>query len=233
MKIIEFKNEECYLDYFKNCPWKAGKFLYKLINEDKLEEKIGKNKIFILVDNDKVISFATYSQRDCINDDNMYPWIGFVYTDEAYRGNRYSQKIIDYIIEKARNDGNEKVYIATDHIGLYEKYGFEYMENRVDIYNEESRIYFYDLLKKYYRIIENYYDDNGILRQYPSKKPLRMIALKRIGEAFEYNKDYKEKEINEIIKSKIGFNDVELIRRELYNNRILNRLIDGSKYWKE
>ena len=82
-------------------------------------------------------------------------------------------------------------------------------------------------------MLENYYDSNGLLKQWPSKKPLQKIILKRFKDYFEYNKDYTEKEINEIIKSKIAFNDIEMIRRELYNNLILNRLLNGSKYWKE
>ena len=234
MKIIEFKNEQYILEYFKECSWGAANFLYNLIIQNKVEEVLGeKTKIVVFVDGENVISFATYAKRDCIKDDSLYPWIGFVYTDESYRGHRYSQKVIDYIINKAQDAGYYNIYLATDHIGFYEKYGFDHIENRIDIYNEESRIYKYDLLKKYESSLENYYDSNGLLRMWPSKKPLRLIALKRIGEAFLYGKEYKEKEVNEIIKSKISFNDVELIRRELYNNHILNRLINGSKYWKE
>ena len=234
MKIIEFKNEENIVNYLKDCPWNAGKFLYKLIRENKIEEVLGeKSKVIVLLDNDNVVSFATYAKNDCIKADDLFPWIGFVYTDEKYRGKRYSQKVINYIIEKARNDGYAKVYLATTHNGFYEKYGFVYLEDRVDIYNEIDRIYYFDLLEKYYKMLENYYDSNGLLKQFPSKKPLRDIVLKKIGESFEYGKDYKEREINEIIKKNICFNDVELIRRELYNNHILNRLRDGSKYWKE
>lgn len=82
-------------------------------------------------------------------------------------------------------------------------------------------------------MLENYYDNDGLLKQWPSKKPLKNIILKRIGDSFVKDKDYTEKEVNSIIKNKIGFNDIEMIRRELYNNHILNRLKDGSKYWKE
>lgn len=234
MKIIEFKKEQYILEYFKTCSWGAANFLYDLIIQNKVEDVLGeKTKIVVLVDEEKVISFATFAKRDCIKDDSMYPWIGFVYTDEFYRGNRYSQTVIDYIINKAKDAGHYNIYLATDHIGFYEKYGFEYIENRIDIYNEDSRIYKFDLFKKYESMLENYYDSNGLLKVWPKKKPLRMIVLKKIGEAFVYGKEYNEKEVNEIIKRKISFNDVELIRRELFNNHILNRLIDGSKYWKE
>lgn len=146
MEIIEFKNEQYVIDYFRNCSWGAAKFLYKLIDEKKVEEVLGENtKIIALVDNQKVISFATYAKRDCIIDDKLFPWIGFVYTDKEYRGNRYSQQVINYIINKATIDDFSNVYLATDHIGFYEKYGFEYVEDRLDIYNEISRIYKFNL----------------------------------------------------------------------------------------
>jgi len=146
MEIIEFKNEQYVIDYFRNCTWGAAKFLYKLIDEKKVEEVLGENtKIIALVDEQKVISFATYAKRDCILDDKLFPWIGFVYTDKDYRGKRFSQQVINYIINKATIDGFSNVYLATDHIGFYEKYGFEYVEDRLDIYNEVSRIYKFDL----------------------------------------------------------------------------------------
>lgn len=75
----------------------------------------------------------------------MFTWIGFVFTFPEYRGNRYSGQLIQHACEYGKNKGDKVVYIATDHIGLYEKYGFEYKENRIDIYNENSRIYYKNL----------------------------------------------------------------------------------------
>lgn len=146
MKVIEFEKEQYILEYFKNCEWGAAKFLYSLIIEDRLYNVLGNDtKVIVLVDDEKVVSFATYANQDCVDDKSLYPWIGFVYTDEAYRGKRYSQKVINYIIDLAKKDEHSNIYLATDHIGFYEKYGFKYMETRIDIYNEESRIYYYAL----------------------------------------------------------------------------------------
>lgn len=142
MKIIEFKKEQYILEYLKNCEWGAAKFLYDLIVNDKLYETLGEDtKIIVLVEKTNVVSFATYANQDCVDDKTLLPWIGFVYTAEAYRGHRYSQKVIEYIRDLAKKDNYSCVYLATDHIGLYEKYGFTYMESRIDIYNDESRIY--------------------------------------------------------------------------------------------
>lgn len=146
MKIIDFKDELYILKYLENHPWGAGKFLYELMINNNVEEVLGsKSKVVVMVDNENVVSFATYAHQDCIKDETLFPWIGFVYTEEAYRGNRYSQKLINHILDRARQDGYKKVYLATDHIGLYEKYGFKYLESRIDIYNDDCRIYTYDL----------------------------------------------------------------------------------------
>lgn len=81
--------------------------------------------------------------------------------------------------------------------------------------------------------VKRYYDSEGKLTQYPSKRPMRIIALIRIAEKFVVDKKYNEKEVNEIIKDSISFTDVEVIRRELYQYKLINRLRDGSEYWVE
>ena len=92
------------------------------------------------------------------------------------------------------------------------------MEKSIQIYNKK---------------LDNYYDDDGRLMQYPSKKPMRIIALIKITEQMDSNKKYTEKEINEIIISQNAFSDIELIRREMYQYKFLGRLRDGSEYWVE
>lgn len=37
--------------------------------------------------------------------------------------------------------GKESIYISTDHIGLYEKYGYDFLDTRITVSGEESRIY--------------------------------------------------------------------------------------------
>ena len=88
-------------------------------------------------------------------------------------------------------------------------------------------------MQDYHKKLENYYDAEGKLLQYPSKRPMRIISLIKIAECFEKDKKYTEKEVNEIIKSKIAFSDVELIRREMFQYKMIGRLKDGSQYWAE
>ena len=92
------------------------------------------------------------------------------------------------------------------------------MEKEIEVYKEK---------------LAGYYDSKNKLKQYPSKRPMRIIALARIAEKFEEEKKYTEKEVNEIIKESISFTDIELIRREMFQYKFIGRLRDGSEYWLE
>lgn len=81
--------------------------------------------------------------------------------------------------------------------------------------------------------VKRYYDNEDRLIQYPTKRPLRILALSKIAEKFELSVKYTEKEVNEIIRNSIVFTDIELIRREMFQHRFIGRLRDGSKYWLE
>lgn len=95
----------------------------------------------MLVDGDVLVSFVTLSAQNCIADPALMPWLGFFHTAPEYRGNHYGKLLIDGVCEFARKANYNKIYIATDHIGLYEKYGFVFLENRIDIWGVDSRIY--------------------------------------------------------------------------------------------
>lgn len=88
-------------------------------------------------------------------------------------------------------------------------------------------------IQMYQKKLNHYYDVNRRLVQYPSKRPMRILALTKIAEQIDANRKYTEKEINEMIRSCIAFEDIELIRREMYQYKFLGRLRDGSEYWAE
>lgn len=147
MEIIEYfsdENKEHWNEQISLSDWKAAKFLLKLLNDmRKFEELLGSDgKLFLLVDGENIVSFVTLTRQDCIRDKSMFPWLGFLYTYSEYRGNRYSEKLIKYVEEEAKSENHSIIYLATDHIDLYEKYGYTYLETRKDYWNEEARIYY-------------------------------------------------------------------------------------------
>ena len=145
MKILEYfeaHDPEHWLRQIKGYSWGAAKFLAKLLEEGRFHALLGSDgKLFLLTHGQALVSFATLTAQDCVDDKTMTPWIGFVHTAPEYRGSRRAGLVIDHACAQAAMQGAKQVYIATDHIGVYEKYGFAYLENRVDIYGEDSRIY--------------------------------------------------------------------------------------------
>lgn len=139
---FECENQKEWIDKIGRCDWSAARFLAELLSQNRFDETLGEGgKLFLMADGENLVSFATLTKIDCVKDNSLYPWIGFVFTHPDYRGHRYSGDVIESACIAAKVQGYSKVYLATDHIGLYEHYGFEYMETRTDIYGEESRIY--------------------------------------------------------------------------------------------
>lgn len=148
MEIIDYfssKNQKLWLSKIQKCNWSAARILAKMLLENTFHERLGWGFLYLLIKDEHLLSFGTLTQKDCIEDNNMYPWIGFIYTQPQYRGHRYSQKLINKMLDDALNQGYFCVYLASDHIGLYEKYGFTYLENRIDIWGDNNRIYFINL----------------------------------------------------------------------------------------
>lgn len=145
MEIIDyFKSDrrEHWLAEIKKSDWRAAPTLARFIEENSFHDNLGKGTLLLLADGDRLVSFVTFAERDCIDDEKLTPWVGFVYTFPDYRGHRHVGRLIRRCEEIAAENGVSPIYVCTDHVGLYEKYGFSYMESRVDIYGGDSRIYF-------------------------------------------------------------------------------------------
>lgn len=148
MHIINFfdsdRREEL-LAQIEKADWGAARFLVKLIREGTFLETLGgEGSLYLLMEGGKIVSFATLTRQDCIRDEGMFPWIGFVFTYPECRGGRKMGKLLEYLAGVAARQGHSKVYVATDHVGVYEKYGFTYLENRVSVWGDDDRVLYRD-----------------------------------------------------------------------------------------
>ena len=71
----------------------------------------------------------------------------------------------------------------------------------------------------------------GILR-WPKKPAEKHEVIEWLSTKFNFNQEYTEKEINQIIESNHAFSDAPLLRRELISKKFLDRENDGSRYWR-
>ncbi len=144
MEIVKYSPSahDIFLRQIEACEWDAAKFLASLIKETRLETTLGGwAELYLLTEGNRLVSFLTLSAQDCIAEPEQTPWLGFFYTFPAYRGHRYGKILIDHAEKIARERGYSEIYLATDEVGLYEKYGFTYLESLIDVWGEDSRIY--------------------------------------------------------------------------------------------
>ncbi len=141
IRYFQSDRQSHWLAEIEKTEWRAAKFLAELLQTGRFHDALGPGALYLLTEGDALVSFLTLSQKDCINAPDCFPWIGFVHTNPAYRGQRCAGRLLDHACEVAAKHGAPRVYICTDHEGLYEKYGFTYLEDRLSIYGEMSRVY--------------------------------------------------------------------------------------------
>ena len=125
-------------DYAENCSWGEGKALAGAMDNNQFNDW---ERVIAAVDNEKVCGYCTVSKTDCIPDVDYTPYISFLFVGEEYRGNRLSQQLIEYAIDYMKNIGYSKVYIVSDHVNLYEKYGFRVIDQKIAPWGSEEKIY--------------------------------------------------------------------------------------------
>jgi len=119
------------------------KILSDLLKNGTLFEKTGKNtKVFLLTDQEELFGFCTVSEKKYDIASSLSPWLGFVYVFPKYRRNRYSEILLKYAEETVCTAGAKGLYLSTKHIGLYEKYGYVFVDFMKDWREEEQRVYF-------------------------------------------------------------------------------------------
>ena len=108
-------------EYAQNCSWKAGAYLAKQMSANAFTDW---ERVFVALEGSNIAGYCTLAKTDCIPNVPYTPYIGFMFVGEAYRGHRLSEKLIRFALQYARTLNFEKVYLVSDHVNLYEKYGF-------------------------------------------------------------------------------------------------------------
>ena len=112
-----------------------------------LAEKIGKSDFFpwerliIAEEWNQIKGFCTFTKEDWIPDCPYSPFIGFVFVDEEFRGQRLSEKMIHEAEKYAKALSYAQVYIVSDHQGLYEKYWYTKCDVKTDEFGRSETIF--------------------------------------------------------------------------------------------
>ena len=139
---FEIDNKEHWINEIERSDWRAGAFLGRLLRNDEFFDAVGKDsRVLLLTEGDELISYCTFAEKDDIQPTDLTPWVGFVYTFPEHRGHRYAGLLFDEVERLAKERPAAEVYLSTNHIGLYEKYGWEFFDMMDDMDGEPSRVY--------------------------------------------------------------------------------------------
>lgn len=145
MEFLEYfssENKEHWLSKIEGCDWDAGKYLAYLLKTNGLFDLVGEgSRVLMLTDGDELVSFCTLAKYDDVQPTELTPWSGWIYTFPAYRGRRLAGKLLEYAENLARKDGAVALHISTNHDGLYEKYGYEFLKYEKDVEGEDTKVY--------------------------------------------------------------------------------------------
>ncbi len=92
------------------------------LNSDRLPQT------FVAVENDRPVGMYQLSMIDDLySRPDLYPWLIDVYVDRPARGRGVCAVMIRSVPDAARAAGLTELYLYTEHIGLYEKFGWTYL----------------------------------------------------------------------------------------------------------
>lgn len=72
-------------------------------------------RVIVALNDDEICGYCTVAITDCIPDVHYTPYIGYLFVDEKWRGNRLSQRLIIYSMSYLKSVGFDKVYLVSDH----------------------------------------------------------------------------------------------------------------------
>jgi N-acetylglutamate synthase-like GNAT family acetyltransferase len=103
---------------------------------------------YLLENRGEIIGCAGLISNDFISRMDLWPWVCALYIEEDYRGISLGEKLLLKIQEDTKDAGFNKLYLCTNHIGYYEKYGFSYIGDDYHPWGSMSRIYEASLTKQ-------------------------------------------------------------------------------------
>ncbi|MCQ2802590.1 MAG: GNAT family N-acetyltransferase [Bacilli bacterium] len=98
---------------------------------------------FLCLDADRIVGGLGVIENDFHERKDLTPNICAVYVEEEYRNKGIAGRLLNLAVEDLKMNGISTVYLITDHIGFYERYGFTFLTMTKCDDGTISRIYIY------------------------------------------------------------------------------------------
>lgn len=92
-----------------------------------------------LIDGEPAGMYQLSMSDDLNSRPDLYPWLINVYVDEKFRGRNVARELMNTVKENAKELGLTELYLYTKHVGLYEKFGWKFIEE-VKTFKDDSPV---------------------------------------------------------------------------------------------
>ena len=82
---------------------------------------------FLCLDGGQIVGGLGVIENDFHDRPDLTPNVCAVYTEESHRCLGIAGKLLNMAVEDLRAKGISPAYLVTDHIGFYERYGWEFL----------------------------------------------------------------------------------------------------------
>jgi len=144
IKIIAVRDNPDYLDravdYFSS-KWGVPRCIYQDSISASMRTPSPLPLWYLMLKGKEIIGSYGLITNDFNSRGDLWPWLAALYVEEGERGQGLGARLLSHGVKEAAKLGFASVYLFTDHIGYYEKYGWKYIANGYGVDGEESRIY--------------------------------------------------------------------------------------------
>ena len=82
---------------------------------------------YLCLDGGNIVGGMGVIENDFHDRKDLAPNVCAVYTEKDYRCNGIAGHLLNMVVEDMRSKGISPLYLVTDHIGFYERYGWEFL----------------------------------------------------------------------------------------------------------
>ena len=82
---------------------------------------------YVVLDGNKIIGGLGVIENDFHERKDLSPNVCAVFVEDEYRCRGIAGKMLNYVCKDYKNKGIDTLYLVTNHIGFYERYGWTYL----------------------------------------------------------------------------------------------------------
>lgn len=143
MQIIDLRDQPDRLEqaagYFSS-KWGIDKRLYVESMQESFTPA-APVRWYLLVREGRIVGGCGLIENDFMVRTDLKPWLCALYVEEDERGKQLGAKLLRHACAQAHALGFQKVYLNTDHIGYYEKYGWRFIGEHAHRDGGMARVY--------------------------------------------------------------------------------------------